>query len=321
MFQKLDTTITTTSIVDNIFEEVKIHSPADYGFDLAIAFKADGVDYMQDPTAFTVEMKQVEQEWDGTGEGSDFNRTKTLMDFEQCGDTGFNYSSAEEIKRVGIDEFYCPVNNNYTVAGSFYAKSFHYLELKVKKCLGAGCKDESEIDDIMKESRFSLALVNSIIDSSNYDEPIQKVVDDAQYWELTPGIRKKTDILIRYNEAEFEDNYVQLGFEETKYFYQVVDWVDRFEAESDEGDVLTVYFRIDKVSEQYKRQIFSLGELVGQAGGFYGALLSIGVIFITFFSDRLFAAAILRRIYQIDTWQEREQLGKEKPRRQNYVEE
>ena len=76
--------------------------------------------------------------------------------------------------------------------------------------------------------------------------------------------------------------------------------IDRIELETDKGDVLSLYFRIDKVSDTYERKIFSLGELLGLAGGFYGSLLTLGSFFLSIFSDKLFIGAVLRRIYQIN---------------------
>ena len=158
----------------------------------------------------------------------------------------------------------------------------------------------------MKDARFSLAMENSVVDMKNYTKAVQGVINDGYFWELVPGLRKKSDIYIRKSEAEFEDGYVQLGSPQNQEFYQVSESSDSFESESSDGDILTIYFRYDKTSDIYERQIYSLAELLGQAGGFYGALLAIGSILIFVFSERLFVASILRKIYQIDTWQEAE---------------
>lgn len=154
---------------------------------------------------------------------------------------------------------------------------------------------------------------------NDYSQPIQYLIDDGLYWELVPGIRKKADIYIRQNLAEIEDSYIQLGFKTSKKFYQVQTTSERFESESSSGDVLSIYIRYDKTSDKYERQIYSLGELVGQAGGFYGALIGLGSIFIFIFSERLFASSVLKKIYQIDSWQETEMLsGKHKNREFTY---
>jgi len=157
-----------------------------------------------------------------------------------------------------------------------------------------------------------MPMVNTIVDMKNYKQPIQYVLDDTLFWDLMPGTRKKTDIFIRQNEASFEDAYFQLGFPNERQFYQVVDAKDRFEEESTSGDILTLYYRFDKTTDIYERKIYSLGELLGQAGGFFSALIGIGSVILAIFSERLFVASVLRKIYQIDTWQEREKLEKSK---------
>jgi len=157
----------------------------------------------------------------------------------------------------------------------------------------------------MKQSRFSLAIENTVINMKDYKNGVQRIIEDGLYWEVVPSMRKKSNILIRKNEAVFEDSYVQLGFPDENDFYQVVDHLETFEAETDEGEILTIYFRFDRVSDIYERQIYSFAELIGQAGGFYGAVLAISGLMISLFTERLFVSSILRRIYQIDSWQER----------------
>lgn len=168
----------------------------------------------------------------------------------------------------------------------------------------------------MKDARVSMALENTIVDMKDYKEPIKYIIDDGLYWELVPGIRKKTDVYIRQNEAEFEDNYIQIGFPDEREFYQVAMNTHSFESESGGGDILSIYFRYDKNSDIYNRQIYSLGELMGEAGGFYGALLAIGSIFIFIFSERLFVSSVLKQIYQIDNWQESEMTKSLRERKQ-----
>lgn len=74
--------------------------------------------------------------------------------------------------------------------------------------------------------------------------------------------------------------------------------------------MLSIYFRYDKYTDMYQRRIYSLGEVLGQAGGFYGSLLTFGSVIVFIFTERLFVTSVLRKIYQIDTWQEKEMLTK-----------
>jgi hypothetical protein len=305
MFSKGDTNIARASIVNDISSEVEILKPAKDHFDFAVSYVDGSIDYLNDPTYFTFEINQVEQTRTTSGGTVTLNRARTSIPFAKCGDN-FNHHDQSEVRQLGIDSYYCPTSDNYSVAGTFFSNNFNYVEIKLLKCTSGSCKSSTDIENAMKNSRFSIAIENTIVDMGNYQEPIQRIIDDGFFWELVPGFRKKTDIYIRKNTAEFEDNYIQLGFPTEKNFFQLGTHADSFESEPSEGDILTIYFRYDKVSDLYERKIFSLAELLGQAGGFYGSLLAIGALFIFIFSERLFIASVLKKIYQIDTMQEQE---------------
>jgi mRNA-degrading endonuclease RelE of RelBE toxin-antitoxin system len=312
MFTKGDTNYSKTSLYNDLVNNEEILHPAKDKFDFAFSFTASGVDYLSDPTYFSFEINQVEQTWTTSGATPTTNRVKTPISYTKWGYEYFNHDKLSDVSRLGINDYYWPTNDEYSVAGTFYSKVFNYIEVRLSKCSGGGCKTNAEIETIMKQARFSMAIENTVIDLKDFSEPIQHIIDDGFFWELVPGFRKKTDILIRKNEAEFEDGYVQLGFSEQHKFFQVVNSNDYFESESSSGDVLSIYFNYDKESDIYNRQIFSFAELLGQVGGFYGSLIAIGSILIFIFSERLFAASILKKIYQIDAWQEKEMLSDKK---------
>ena len=58
-------------------------------------------------------------------------KDKTTIDLQKCGTT-FNFDQ-ETVQRLGIDEYYCPVYSNYSIAGTFYSPRFRYVELKLYK--------------------------------------------------------------------------------------------------------------------------------------------------------------------------------------------
>ena len=308
MFTKRKTNISSSFLYTDVTKDVEILKPGLEGFDFAFDFKAGGVDYLADESYFTFTLKQVEQVWVNNTGSATTNRTKVDIPYGLW-NGNFSHPDQDEVYRYGINEYYCPTSNEYSVAGTFFASNFNYIEFGLNKCVNATSsvtwKTTTEIEDVMKEARFSLAIENTVVNMKDYHNGIQKIIEDGLYWELVPSMRKKADIFIRKNEAVFEDSYVQLNYPDRSNFYQVVEHSDSFEAETDEGDILSIYFRFDKTSDIYERQVYSFAELIGQAGGFYGALLGIGALMISLFTERLFISSILRRIYQIDTWQER----------------
>ena len=47
----------------------------------------------------------------------------------------------------------------------------------------------------------------------------------------------------------------------------------------------------------YNRQIYSIMALLGDIGGMYGSIFSIGFLLVSFVSHRLFISAILKQLY------------------------
>lgn len=62
---------------------------------------------------------------------------------------------------------------------------------------------------------------------------------------------------------------------------------------------MSFYIRFDSQYNTYKRQIYSVQAFLGDIGGLYSSLFSIGAIFISFFNNRLFLSAILKNLYQV----------------------
>lgn len=63
--------------------------------------------------------------------------------------------------------------------------------------------------------------------------------------------------------------------------------------------LVSFYIRYDAQFSTYNRQIYSTMDLLGDVGGMYSSLFSIGFLLITFFNHRLLISAILKNLYQI----------------------
>jgi hypothetical protein len=83
MFAREDTSFSSNSIYTNIFEDTVIYQPGLNKFDFAFLFEANGVDYMNDPTAFNVSLEQVQINWSSTDdEDTPYVETATAMEMQ-----------------------------------------------------------------------------------------------------------------------------------------------------------------------------------------------------------------------------------------------
>ena len=175
-----------------------------------------------------ISISEVDQVWVTQNGVATTQRNTTNFSFATWNST-FNYNSQDEVKRLGMDKYQWLTNKNYSVAGTFYSSNFNYLQIRVKKWMSKSYwKSTDQINSIINGGRFSIGIVNTIVDIEDYSQAIQYMIDDGLYWDLMSGIRKRTDIYIRKNKAQFDDNYVQLGFITEQSFYQVVQSVSSF---------------------------------------------------------------------------------------------
>ena len=145
-----------------------------------------------------------------------------------------------------------------------------------------------------------MSVVNQYFDFDDYDNPVNEFIDSQFYWDIAPGFRKKTDIFIRKNEAELEDDVVQIFTAKNFDFYQIVKSKESFELEdTSTGVIVDVFFRYDEDYDVYERRIYSFWDFLGQIGGLQQSLLIIGSFICILFTEKLYAASIIRRIYQI----------------------
>lgn len=63
---------------------------------------------------------------------------------------------------------------------------------------------------------------------------------------------------------------------------------------------------MDKYYSAFERRIYSIGDLLGQAGGLYGTSLIIGAFFVSAVANRLFVSSILNKIYMLDSGREKD---------------
>ena len=214
---------------NDVSSNVEIIRPGIENFDFNFQFlSGDNIDYTADKSVLDISISEVDQVWVTQNGVATTQRNTTNFSFATWNST-FNYNSQDEVKRLGMDKYQWLTNKNYSVAGTFYSSNFNYLQIRVKKWMSKSYwKSTDQINSIINGGRFSIGIVNTIVDIEDYSQAIQYMIDDGLYWDLMSGIRKRTDIYIRKNKAQFDDNYVQLGFITEQSFYQVVQSVSSF---------------------------------------------------------------------------------------------
>lgn len=140
-------------------------------------------------------------------------------------------------------------------------------------------------------------MVNSYVDLDDYEVPIKYFIDDTFYWETLNGFRHKIDTEVQKNGGNFQDSLLQLTESPTKYVYTIN--TAKEQMVQDTIDFFTIYFRTDQNNIMYYRKVYSIGYLVGQIGGFFEVLSTVGAFFTFIVAERLITAALASKIYQV----------------------
>ena len=89
----------------------------------------------------------------------------------------------------------------------------------------------------------------------------------------------------------------------TEYFPQIKSNNNFYEGWNSKNHLAQVQFIIASEYEQYERKLFSIVDLLVQAGGSFNSLRAIGLLITAIFSYRLFYASLIRALFHFDTTQ------------------
>ena len=146
-----------------------------------------------------------------------------------------------------------------------------------------------------------MAVINSYVDFSDYSSPLGYNIDDGNYWDLVPGYNKKIDIFVQRNFGSFQDGYFVYDQNTTDYFYQILNTIERFNAEtSTNKTLLQVYFRRDNEMIEYKRQVYTFLDAIAKIGGIFKIVSAVFELVLIFFVENLFYTHMITRLYQLE---------------------
>eukprot|EP00347_Sterkiella_histriomuscorum_P013629 403363988 len=200
------------------------------------------------------------------------SRSKNSMDYYQCGDQFFNYNDQA---KVGLCK-------NSTAANS------------------QKCASKEEIDSFLEGQTFNVAFINTYFDFNDFVSPIKYFIDDSLFWDIEVSQHKKANFYVQLQQAQLQDEFLQLGQQEEMQFHQVNNQRTYDDSYQDaEGILISIYLRYDPRYDIYNRQIYSILQLLGDIGGLQGSLYILGFLMINFLSKRILVSSILKQIYQV----------------------
>ena len=77
------------------------------------------------------------------------------------------------VKTVGIDQYICPIDTDFTITASYYAPRYDYIQIKIYRWANQTsssvvCKSTTEIENAVKVSTLRVPITNTIFDFYDY---------------------------------------------------------------------------------------------------------------------------------------------------------
>jgi hypothetical protein len=79
----------------------------------------------------------------------------------------------------------------------------------------------------------------------------------------------------------------------------VKSYEDNFNNAPEENFIVAIYMRSDKMYDSYERKVNDILTFMGDIGGLSETLINIGVLIVSFITQKMFMSKIVRKIYQI----------------------
>jgi len=228
-------------------------------------------------------------------DSKEYLKTREEINVVQC--TNYNFTVLKDyFHALPLDKLYCFDLAKYEIGGEFNKKIWKVIQIEFYKCENSKennytCKENSEIEDHLKNGYIGGFITDYFILSNNYSHPIQVYkknifasFDYKQYvdhWVYFKTKSIKTDVGLIFPDFKEE---LGLSFEK--------------ETETRENQEYTalssVILRLSTNRDTYQRTYLKLHESIAEIGGFIKACFLVGELLSKFFRDTLYKNFILQ---------------------------
>ena len=246
-----------------------------------------------DPSYFTIKMVELEFYSNGSyrfGSITDLGTQDCTSTFPILADYFQSLNSSNII--------ICPQSDKYKVSGNYLSNKQSIFSIRLYKWVGSSnWKSESEINSMMNNVYFNIAIKNWYVNFDDYVNPIRSYSDDMYSYQLAPGFNKKLKLYVKQNQVELNDNFVQISNTQDLEFLNVEKSILDIVLEQSDGQIFDVSIRLDENRDSYKRVAYSFLDILGALGGVYQAVWTVLGLFINLISTEVLFSSVFKRLY------------------------
>jgi len=285
----------TTTKVTDLYNTDEVHEIGDAGFAFAFAYTGDNAEFLLDSQYFTLRIIQNKFFRD---ENNDITNITEDLGAQLCGDN-FPYNKQNELDRLSIATFFCPVNYGYSLTSNQYSDYHENIEIRLERC-STGCVSSVLINSFIQDGSFELVTVNSYFDFKDYSDPVKQYLQQGDLSYLIQDFAQLIDITIQENNAEtFDSIFFNVSPEEER-FYSVGERRYKVAPESSINAIFRIRFTLDDAVITHERTVFTILDMIGQIGGVYGLLFLLGQVIFGYISEKYFLRSVISKLFHFD---------------------
>ena len=250
---------------------------------------------------FKIEMNHVSY----IKEDGKSTKEKIPVPFESCRVEHFDNKHNSSYDTLGLQNFICPSNTNYTIQGIFAEKIFQYLEISVV------AKEETEenfnkIKQILSgECLFNIYYTDTAYDLLNFSHPMKEFLS-TQFTVLKYPETNKMNFYFKIQEFDSYQNYIfdthktqrQNGFSSIE-LYSLPKGDDRFITKKDDFNTFAkLYIRAALEKTVIERKYMKLTEYAADVSSILSTILLIMFVVLTFINSFYANEAVMNKIFQ-----------------------
>ena len=233
-------------------------------------------------------------------------KEKMKINLRHCLYSDFFNEFNETFDSLGLETFWCPNEQNYTVQGIYSDDAFKYYEISI----ASGADSSDNYDDIQNtlinnECDFNMYFVDVAVDLYDYKRPIKRFMN-------TNFVALKADEYVKMN-LDFNlqkfDSYENYLFDthETKYYigyayfeqYSIFKGIERYKQQPNEYDRFAkIYLRSALQRNIISRKYMKLTEFAADMSSILSQILLFLFVSVSIINRFYASQSVMKKIFQ-----------------------
>lgn len=234
-------------------------------------------------------------------------KVRVPMEIGLCEEADLNNQFDSSFDSLGLKNYYCLKNTNFTIEGTYVSPLYKYIEIKIK------AKDKTNstfniIREILKEEcDVNMYIIDSAFDLSNYTSPMKYFLV-SQYINIKYTELMKRNSFVQVQNFKSYTNYIFDNYHSQETIktgsvdlYSVFKGEDRFTSEPTEFDTFAkIYLRAELSRVIVERRYMKLTEFIASTSSILSAILIIMFIVIRYINKFYANESVMRKIFQFN---------------------